>query len=208
MTPARRWGCRLVLPAICLAGGVWLEAEQASRPTTGRRTATEVVCASDLGPGLKTQRRFCDVLIATTAGESVSMRIPPRTGDATLQFDLHNRFVVPATADLAQAFTRHTAVVSVIRPTGEVIDRAAVSRDYRTLADLFDRLSGGRGAPPKSIAPGQALGIRVTVPPGIASIGIVGTRLEEWRANSRGTWDSPGRPIAIVSNLRIEYTLR
>ena len=177
------------------------------RPTQTVRTA---VCASDLGAGIKSRRRFCDVIIVSTARESVSMAIPAHSGPATLMFDLHNRFIVPApTVDASQAFTKQTAVVAVIRPTGEVIERAAVSREYRSPADLFDRIAGsGRGAPAKAVAPGQAQAVRVTIPAGVNAIGIVGTRLEEWRATGRGAFDAPGKAIAMVSNLRIQYTPR
>jgi len=181
---------------------------------TGKPAITRPVanaeCASDLGTGVKTKRRFCDVVIASTARESVSITLPAHTGAAALMFDLHNRFTVPsATVDAAQAFTKHTAVVAVVRPTGEVIERAAVSREYRSVADLFDRIGGtGRGSAPKVVAPGQAQSIRVEIPAGVTSVGIVGTRLEEWRATGRGAFDNPNKPIAMVSNLRISYVPR
>ena len=55
------------------------------------------------------------------------MTIPAHTGTATLMFDLHNRFTAPATAtDPAQAFQRHSVIVAVVEPTGDVIDRAVV----------------------------------------------------------------------------------
>jgi len=174
-----------------------------------KRTTQTAVCASSLGAGVKTNRQFCDVIIASSAAESVSMTIPARTGAATLMFDLHNRFPVPAASiDPVQAFTSHVAVVAVIKSTGELIERTAVSREYRTMADLFDRIAGpARGGLPKNIAPGQPQPVRVTIPAGITGIGIVGTRIEEWRASGRFTYDNP-RPIAIVSNWRIEYTPR
>ena len=181
---------------------------------TGRagvtRAVTNAVCASDLGTGVKTKRRFCDVVIASTARESVSIAIPPHAGTAALMFDLHNRFTVPpAGADPAQSFARHTAVVAVVKPTGEVIERAAVSREYRTISDLFDRIGGAaRGSAPKIVAPGQAQAIRVEIPAGVTAVGIVGTRLEEWRATGRGAFDNPNKPIAMVSNLRLEYVPR
>ena len=177
--------------------------------TPAKRTTTTAVCASNLGAGVKSQRQFCDVVIAASAAESVSMSIPARTGAATLMFDLHNRFPVPAAnADPVQAFASHVAVVAVIKSTGEVIERIAVNREYRTPSDLFDRIAGtGRGSAPKNIAPGQPQPVRVAVPTGVTGIGIVGVRLEEWRASGRGTYDNP-RPIAIVSNWRIEYTPR
>lgn len=183
-------------------------AEQARQG--GRRTSSVIACASELGVGTKTKRRFCDVIIASTPRASISMAIPAHTGPATLMFDLHNRFPVPPQgADPIQAFARHTAVVAIVRPTGEVIERAAISREYRNPSDLFDRIGGrGRGAAPLSVAPGGAEPIQVTIPAGVTSIGIVGTRLEEWRATGRGASDAPDRPIALVSNVRVTYTPR
>ena len=180
-----------------------------SKRAPAKRTTTAAVCASNLGAGVKTRRQFCDVVIASSAAESVAMTIPSRTGPAALMFDLHNRFQVSAeTADPVQAFTSHTAVVAVIQATGEVIERVAVSREYRAPADLFDRIGGAaRGSAPKNIAPGQPQPVRITIPTGVTGIGIVGVRIEEWRATGRGTYVNP-RPIAIVSNWRIEYTPR
>ena len=55
--------------------------------------------------GVKSKRQFCDVIIATTGSGSVSVKIPPHTGPATLMFDLHNRFtVVAGVVDPGQAF--------------------------------------------------------------------------------------------------------
>lgn len=174
------------------------------------KTSTTFRCAADLGTGLASRRRFCDVIVASVAADSVSVAIPLHRGAATLLFDLHNRFTVPAVpVGAPQAFVRHVAVVAVIRQTGDIIERAAVTRDYRTPASLFDRLPGaGRGASPKAIAPGDPQPVRITIPAGVNAIGIVGTRLEEWRVSGRAAFDSPGRPIAIVSNVRVEYTPR
>jgi hypothetical protein len=182
-------------------------AEAPAKPLV-KRTSTAFACAADLGTGVASKRRFCDVIVASVAAESVSVTIPSHTGAATLSFDLHNRFPVPA-GQTGTGFVRHVAVVAVIRQTGEVIGRAAVARDYRSAADLFDRIAGaGRGAPPKGDAPGEPIGAQIPIPAGISTIGIVGTRLEEWRPTGRGAFDSPGRPIAIISNVRVEYTAR
>lgn len=197
------------ISAILLASVTAAAAPQsrAARPPA-RKVSTDSTCASDLGTGAATRRRFCDVIVASVAGDSVSVTIPAHTGAATLMFDLHNRFTVAAAAvDPIQSFARHTALVAVIRQTGDVIDRAAVARDYRTPADLFDRIVGPtRGAAPRAVAPGAPLAIKITIPAGLSTVGIVGTRLEEWRASGRGAFDTPGRAIAIVSNIRVEYT--
>jgi len=201
---------------LAMVGAATMAAAQ-TRGTTApvkspvKKTSTQVTCAEDLGFGVASRRHFCDVVVASVAAQSVSVPIPPHTGGATLMFDLHNRFTVPAgQVEPSQGFMRHTAVVAIIRQTGEVIDRAAVSRDYRTPSDLFDRIAGsGRSGAPKADAPGAPQPVKVTVPAGLSTIGIVGTRLEEWRALSgRGAYDEPGRAIAIVSNVRVEYTPR
>jgi len=185
-------------------------AQRSGAKPPARRTSQVFTCAAGLGNGVASKRRFCDVIITSAAAESVSVPIPPHVGSANLQFDLHNRFTVPASpADLAQAFARQTAIVAIVRQTGDVIARAAVTRDYRMPTDLFDRIAGtGRGAPPKAIAPGAPQAIRVVIPAGVTLAGIVGAKLEEWRASGRGAFDSPGRAIAIVSSVRVDYTPR
>lgn len=208
--PPRHWPLLVVFVIAAVSTGAAAQT-RATRPPA-KKTSTQMTCAEDLGLGVASRRHFCDVIVASVAADSVSISIPPHTGAATLMFDLHNRFTVPAgqPLDLSQSFTRQTAVVAVVRQTGDVIDRAAVSRDYRTTADLFDRIagSGGRSAAPKADAPGAPQPIKVTIPAGLGIVGIVGTRLEEWRASGRGAYDEPGRAIAIVSNVRVEYTPR
>ena len=176
----------------------------------GRKLTTAATCAADLGQGVKSSRKFCDVIIATNAAESVAMAIPPHTGAATLMFDLHNRFTVQAgVVDPEQAFVRYAALVAIVRNTGQPIERAAVAREYRSVQDLFDRIGGGpRPSGFKAVAPGQPEPIRVTIPAGVPSVGIVGVRLEATTRAGSATHDPPGRAIAIVSNLRIEYTPR
>jgi len=200
--------CGIVVLSIAAAVVVQAAPQGRTAKPPAKRTSQAFTCVAELGMGVATKRRFCDVMVATGGADSILVSIPPHTGTATLMFDLHNRFNVPAgQVDLAQAFVRHVAVVSVLRQTGELIERAAVTRDYRTPADLFDRIAGAaRGSAPKAIAPGAPQPIRVTIPAGVSAAGIVGTRLEEWRAAGRGAFDLPGRPIAIVSNVRMEYT--
>jgi hypothetical protein len=53
-------------------------------------------CAADLGVGLKSRRKFCDLIISSSAKDGVMMTIPAHTGPTTLMFDLHNRYTPPA----------------------------------------------------------------------------------------------------------------
>jgi len=179
---------------------------------TGRgaigRVSTDAQCAADLGTGVKSRRTFCDVLVANTPAGSVMMTIPRHIGAATLHFDLHNRFTVPALAvPPLLAFARHEAVVSVIQPTGDVIGRAAVVREFRSVSDLFDQIGGGgRPGGVKAVAPGPAEAVRFTIPAGVSTIGLVGVRLKVLTRSGEEAFEAPGRPVAIVSNLRVQYT--
>ena len=195
---------------ILLVGLMTTSLASAASQRGARRTSTEVKCAADLGTGLKTKRQFCDVVIATAGGDSVWMPIPNHTGTATLSFDLHNRFLVPiVTLDPSLAFTRHLAVVAVLRSTGETIEQAAVMREFRSTEDLFDTIGGGgRPGGIKAVAPSEPEAVRITIPAGVTAIGIVGVRLDVTTRAGKEPFDSPGRAIAMVSNLRIQYTAR
>jgi len=174
----------------------------------GTRVTTSKTCAASLGTGLKSKREFCDVIIAKVPKDSVAIAIPPHAGTVTLMFDLHNRFTLPAVAAApALMYARHEAIVSVVKPTGEVINRAAVVREFRLVTDLFDQITGGgRPGGVKAIAPGPAEAIRFTIPAGINAIGIVGSRLQTLtRAGGDEVFENPGRPVAIVSNVRVEF---
>lgn len=171
------------------------------------RVTTSVVCTANLGDGVKSKRTFCDALIATTPADSIEITIPPHTGTSTLRFDLHNRFTIPTLAVPGPlTFSRHEAVVAVIRPDGGVIRRAAVSREFRTVADLFDQIGGGgRPGGVKAVAPGPPEAIVVTVPAALSTIGIVGVSLSVQTWSATETFDTPGRPVAMISNVRIQY---
>lgn len=202
---------RSVLPVIFVAMmTTFLEIGSAQRAGGARRTSNAVKCAADLGAGLKTKRQFCDVVIASSGDASIAMAIPSHTGAATLTFDLHNRFLVPVvTLDPSLAYSRHLAVVAVIRPTGEVIEQAAVMREFRSTGDLFDTIGGGgRPGGIKAVAPSEPEEVRLTIPAGVSGIGIVGIRLDVTTRAGKEAFDAPGRAIAIVSNPRISYTPR
>jgi hypothetical protein len=194
--------CALALSAPVLA---W-QGSAGQRRATTTRLSQDATCAALLGDGVKTKRPFCDVVVGTKPAQSVLMPIPKHTGTATLSFDLHNRFSPPATStDPAQAFQRHTVVVAVIKPTGEVIDRAVVTSEFRTVQDLFDRITGTGPTGVKAVAPGPATSVRVTIPAGVNEVGIVGVRQDIDTRAAHAAFTTPGRPVAIVSNMRIEY---
>ena len=97
-------------------------------------------------------------------------------------------------------------VVAVLGPKGEVVGRGAAVSEFRSAADLFDRIGGGAGpGGVKAVAPGPPTPIDVTIPAAISTIAIVGVRLEVTNRLGTQSYDTPGRPVAIVSNLRIDY---
>lgn len=195
---------------IVLAATVGLPAAQRGQAArTPQKISHVVTCAVPLGAGVKSKREFCDVIIGTEPLRSVSVDIPAHTGPATLLFDLHAHFDVPAQGtDAAQAFARRTASIAIIKSTGEVVDRGAVVAEYRTAQSLFDRIAGDGPGGVKVVAPGPANAQRYTLPAGLTTFGIVGTRLEVVTTTGKSSFDTPGRPVAMLSNLRVEYTPR
>jgi hypothetical protein len=205
---ARTLAGRLVgaLVALTTAASLVADERRPDAQARGARVSRAATCASDLGVGVKSRLRFCDVLVAQTGADSVAMPVPSRSGAATLRFDLHSRVQVqPGVTDPIQAFVRSAAVVAVVKANGDLIERAAVVSEYRGADDLFDRLAGTRPGELKIVAPGPPEPVRVAIPAGVTAIGIVGLRVELMTAAVRAAFDAPGRPVAIVSNLRIEY---
>ena len=199
---------RLTAIAI-IAAMTTLHAAQ-TKPATAKpaqRSTQDATCVSELGAGIESKRRFCDVLVGKAAAESVLLRIPPHSGPATLSFDLHNRFDLPLpSVSAANAYARHDALIAVIRATGQVLGRATVMKEYRQPQDLFDRIAGGgRPGGVKAIAPGPPDSWRFTIPAGVPAVGIVGIRLRMITAAADDVFDAAGRPVAIVSNLRVDY---
>jgi hypothetical protein len=173
-----------------------------------KRTPTQLVkdvtCPADLGVGVKSKRSFCDVTIATDPVAGIFMRIPPHTGNSTLLFDLHNRFPV---SGRTLPYVHGAALVAVLNGNnGTVIERAAVMGDLRTELDLFDRLKGAGPGGTKTVAPGRSQAVTITLPAAVTSISIVGVRVELTGAEGRTAYTTVGRPVAIASNFRIEYT--
>lgn len=170
---------------------------------------TESQCPSSLGRGVKSKRLFCDIIATTDPAKGNSMRIPPHTGGTTLRFDLHNRFTV---AGKELPFARALAVVAVINGNAvagspsAVIERAAVEGELHRELDLFDRIVGTGPGGTKGIAPGRAQPVTIKVPAAMTSISIVGINVSLTTKDGAEVFSSPGRPIAIVSNLRLEYT--
>jgi len=169
---------------------------------------TAFSCSVDLGVGIKSKRKFCDIVIGTLPKDGVTMTIPPHTGTTTLRFDLHNRYTLNATAVTpAQMYARQTAIVTVLDQAGVSVGTAAVSRELRTEVDLFDRIAGGIGPDGAiAVAPGRPEPVVIELPESVTLISVVGVSIETTSVTEQGTFTTPGRPVAVGSNFRIEYT--
>jgi hypothetical protein len=166
----------------------------------------EVTCPETLGTGVKTGAVFCFVLAGRDPAEGVLVTIPPHTGPATLLFDIHNRHTYSdEDVRAGRGFAKYTAVIGVLTLKGELLSRGAVQSEFRTARDLYDRVSGGAGPRGvKAVAPLGHEQVSVTIPPGLDQVSLLGEVLDATTSAGRET-ATPGRTVAIISNVRIEY---
>ena len=215
---------RVVWALLCatLLLGSSLDAQ--TRKTTPRKTPTKTAktapapvvakieaewrCPSELGVGVATARRFCDVLTGREPKDGVLITIPPHRGPITMTFDLHNRHTYSEELVKAkQAYRKYTATVGVLSMDNTLIDRAVVQSEFRTLKDLFDRIGGGAGpGGMKAVAPAGAEPITLTLPEGVGDqVSILGEKLSVVRPDGVDAYSAAGRPIATISNVMLEF---
>jgi hypothetical protein len=176
-------------------------------PAATVKAPADVKCPSVLGIGVATRLVFCDVMTATDAAAGIVIAVPPHRGPATLTFNLHNRHTYSEEAVRARkAFARYTATVAVTTEDGTVIDRGVVQNEFRTPADMYDRIAGGAGPSGiKAIAPTGVQSISVQLPENADSVSVVGEKVTVDRVDGTASYTAPGTPIAIVSNIALEY---
>ena len=106
-----------------------------------------------------------------------------------------------------QAYRKYTATVGVLTMDNTLLDRAVVQSEFRTEKDLFDRIGGGAGpGGVKAVAPSGDEFITMVLPADVAEqVSMLGEKLAVMRPDGNDTFTSPGRPIASVSNVMIEY---
>lgn len=174
--------------------------------TTLKTVPADVTCPEPLGTGLTTGAQYCFVLAGTSAEEGVLVRLPARTGTATLIFDLHNRHTYSEQYEKdGRAFARYSAGIGVLTMKMDLLARAAVESEFRTADDLYERIGGGAGpSGAKAVAPLGQERVYITIPAGIDQVSLLGEILEAHTPAGRET-ATPGRPVAIVSNIQIEY---
>jgi hypothetical protein len=205
---------RAIAIALCLATSV---AAQARKPiirkptppaaTAPKKVAPEVICPTPLGVGVTSKATFCDVLTGRDPQEGIIIVLPPHRGTVMLTFDLHNRQTYSEDdVRRKRAYAKYTATIGVLTMDNTLVSRAVVQSEFRTGADLVDRISGGAGpGGVKAVAPTGTEPIAITIPEGEDRVSILGEKLTVERIDGSTTYSSPGRPIAIISNMMIEY---
>jgi hypothetical protein len=173
--------------------------------------SVEVRCPSVLGIGVETDLVFCDVLAQQDPALGVIVVLPPRRGEATLSFNLHNRHTYSEDdVTRGRAYARYLSEVAVASAAGDVLARRYVLNEFRTADDLFDRIAGGAGPEGvKAVAPIGVERVSVTIPANLEQVVIVGQILELTGVdgNQERIW-SPGRPVAVISELQLGYVSR
>jgi hypothetical protein len=166
----------------------------------------KVQCRESLGIGVRTKASYCFVLAGRDPAEGVIITIPQHTGPATLLFDLHNRHTYSEEdVKAGRGFASYTAVIGVLTMKSELLGRGAVTSEFRKAADLFERIGGGAGpGGVKAVAPIGSETVMTTIAAGVTQVSLLGEILDSLTAIGRET-ASPGRPVAIVSNVRVEY---
>jgi hypothetical protein len=106
----------------------------------------------------------------------------------------------------APAYARYTATLRVLAPNGSEVQKAVVQSEYRSLADLVERIAGGAGpGGVKAVAPTGSEPIVVDIPPGLTEVSLVGEKLVIERLDGSESVTTAGRPIAVVSQVFVEY---
>lgn len=206
----------MTLSVCLLTAAVVLEAQRtASGRSTQRKPApakpvaklepADVRCPEELGVGLKTKASFCFVLAGRDPAEGVIISIPPHT-KATLTFDIHNRHTYSAEEVKAgRGYARYTAVIGVLAMNGTLLGRGAVQTEFRSARDLYDRVTGGAGpGGVKAVAPLGREQVSIEIPANVDQVSLLGEVLDATTSAGREV-ATPGRPVAIISNVQVEY---
>jgi hypothetical protein len=172
-----------------------------------KKAVPEMTCPAPLGVGVKTKLSFCEVMAGRDPAGGVIIQIPPHKGAATLTFDLHNLHTYSEEQVKShRAFARYTATIGVLTLDNTLISRAVVQNEFRAAGDLVDRVGGGAGAGGvKAVAPTGTESITVAIPEAEMAVSLLGEKLAVERIDGPAIYTQPGRPIAVVSNVMLEY---
>ncbi len=181
----------------------------ARKPAVAARKTepADMQCPAVLGAGLATKRTYCDVLTGRDPAAGIVIKLPPHRGPVTLAFDLYNRHTYSEElVKQHRAYRRYTATVGVLTADNTLLARGVVQNEVRTAGDLVERIGGGAGPGGiKAVAPTGNERIRITIPAAEESVSILGEKLIVVRLDGVDAFTAPGRPVALISNVQIEY---
>jgi hypothetical protein len=172
-----------------------------------KKAAPDVTCPTPLGVGVKTKLTFCEVIAGRDPAGGVLIQVPPHKGNATLTFDLHNlQLYSEEQVKAKKAYARYTATIGLLTMDNTLLSRAVVQSEFRSASDLIDRVGGGAGpGGVKAVAPTGSEPISIDVPESETQVSLLGEKLAVERPDGNVTYSQAGRPIAVVSNVMIEY---
>jgi len=190
----------------------------APRPATRKPTAKPlppviepamVNCPMTLGQGVRDGVTYCDVQIGRDPSSGIAIPFPPHTGPVTLRFNLHNRHTYSEEQIKSnRAYHRYTATIGVLALDNTLLSRFYVQNEFRTAADLVDRIGGGSGPGGlKAVAPTgtEPIVIGISEDDAKDGVSILGEKLSVVRVDGSDNFTAPGRPIAVISNVMLEY---
>jgi hypothetical protein len=198
-----------------LGTGAVAQKHKPSQPVHPKASATSpplleparVDCQNVLGTGVSTGRSFCDVLAGRDPLGGAVIRIPAHKGPARVTFDLHNRQMYSAELErTSRAYTQATATIGILTMDNTLIDRAVIQTEFRTARDLFDRVAAGPGASGfKAVAPVGVQPVAVELGEGVTAVSVLGEKLNLVRVDGKETITTDGRPVAVISDVKVEY---
>jgi len=172
------------------------------------KIAPEMMCPTPLGVGVTTKVAYCDVMSERDPMKGILITLPLHKGPVTLTFNLHNRHTYSEEQVKAnRAYARYTASIGVLTTDNNLISRAVVQSEFRNAGDLVDRIAGGAGpGGVKAVAPTGTEAISITIPEEENQVSILGEKLTYERLEGAAeTYSTEGRPIAVISNVMVEY---
>jgi len=181
-------------------------ARKPAPPAPPKVEPAQLTCPEPLGVGVRTGANYCFVLAGSEPAQGVIVTIPPHTGPASLMFDLHNRHTYSdEDVRAGRGYAKYTAVVAALTMKGDLLDRGAVQSEFRSAKDLYERIAGSAGpGGVKAVAPLGHEQITMTVPAEVDQVSLLGELLDATTAAGHET-ATPGRTVAIISNVRVEY---
>lgn len=215
--PVRAWA--LLVAALLVGVPATGVAQSKPRPSTRKpappppRKPTiapaDLSCPTPLGPGLTSKLAYCDVLTGRDPKAGIIIRLPAHRGPLMLRFDLHNRHTYSEEqVKKKQAYASYTASIGVLTMDNTLLTRAAVASEFRRTEDLVERIGGGAGpGGAKAVIPVGTESIAVQIDPGVTEVSILGEKLTVVGMDGTpATHTASGRPIAMISDVTVEYT--